>query len=68
VARLVKGKTLIVIAHRLSTICDADKIYVIEHGRIHSSGTHNELLAENGLYRKMWNAHISAKDTEKEEL
>lgn len=68
VAQLVKGKTLIVIAHRLSTIKDADKIYVIQDGTIESSGTHEELLAEEGLYWNMWNAHISAKDTDKEEL
>lgn len=62
VARLVKDKTLIVIAHRLSTITDSDKIYVIEDGRINSGGTHSELLSMNGLYAKMWQAHISAKD------
>lgn len=62
IAKLVAGKTLIVIAHRLSTVCDADKIYVIRDGHIDSSGTHQELLAMNGLYSKMWNAHISAKD------
>ena len=67
IAKLVAGKTLIVIAHRLSTVCDADKIYVIRDGYIDSSGTHQELLAMNGLYSKMWNAHISAKDCDCEE-
>lgn len=67
VARLIKGKTLIVIAHRLSTITDSDRIYVIENGVINSSGTHSELLEMNGLYSKMWQAHISAKDKGAEE-
>ena len=62
VAQLVKGKTLIVIAHRLSTVKDADCLYVIRNGQIDSSGTHEELLAMNGLYKDMWEAHISAKD------
>ena len=63
VARLVRGKTLIVIAHRLSTIADADKIYVIQNGSVDSFGTHAELLAEKGLYSRMWESHISAKDS-----
>lgn len=62
VAQLVKGKTLIVIAHRLSTVKDADKLYVIKDGVIDSEGTHEELLAQNGLYKKMWEAHIESKD------
>ncbi len=62
VAKLVAGKTLIVIAHRLSTVKDADKLYVIKDGLIDSSGTHEELLAQDGLYKNMWEAHIDAKD------
>ena len=62
VAKLVKGKTLIVIAHRLSTVSDADKLYVIKDGRIDSEGTHEELLAKGGLYKNMWTAHIESKD------
>lgn len=65
VAKLVQGKTLIVIAHRLSTIADADRIYVIDKGHVDSFGTHGELLKNNGLYKKMWEAHISVKDTVK---
>ena len=64
VAKLVAGKTLIVIAHRLSTVKDADKLYVIKDGIIDSCGSHEELLAQGGLYKKMWEAHISAKDGE----
>lgn len=62
VAQLVKGKTLIVIAHRLSTVKDADKLFVIKDGLIDSEGTHEELLAKNGLYANMWKAHIESKD------
>ena len=62
VARLVKGKTLIVIAHRLSTVMNADRIYVIKDGCIEEQGTHSELLAHQGLYSAMWAAHISVKD------
>lgn len=63
VARLVRGKTLIVIAHRLSTIVDSDKIFVVEDGRIRANGTHGQLLSNCPLYKKMWDAHISVKDT-----
>ena len=62
VARLVKGKTLIVIAHRLSTVMDADQIIVVDHGNIESSGTHKELLNKSRLYKTLWDAHISTKD------
>lgn len=63
VARLVRGKTLLVIAHRLSTIAGADRIFVIRDGRVAAQDTHGELLAQCGLYREMWQAHIAAKDT-----
>ncbi len=49
-----QGRTTITIAHRLSTIADADQIIVVDQGRIAESGTHNELLARNGLYARMW--------------
>ena len=65
VSRLVKGKTLIVIAHRLSTIKDADQIIVVDKGKIDSRGTHEELLKEAGLYKDLWEAHISSKDSMK---
>ncbi|MCM1253662.1 MAG: ABC transporter ATP-binding protein/permease [Clostridium sp.] len=63
VAKLVKGKTQIVIAHRLSTIADSDRIFVVKNGKLNAQGTHEELLAGNGLYRDMWEAHISVKDS-----
>lgn len=62
VARLVQGKTLIVIAHRLSTIADADRIFVVDDGRIVEEGTHRQLLENGNLYSKMWKSHIGVKD------
>ena len=50
--RFLKDKTVITIAHRLSTIRDYDRIYVLEHGIITESGSHEQLLAKNGLYKK----------------
>ncbi|MBO4560164.1 MAG: ABC transporter ATP-binding protein [Lachnospiraceae bacterium] len=67
VAKLVRGRTLIVIAHRLSTIVDADRIFVIDDGRVEASGTQEELLATCPLYRKMWEAHTIARDEDEEE-
>ena len=63
VARLVRGKTLIVIAHRLSTVADADRITVVNDGRIEAAGTHAELLQICPLYKKLWNAHITSRDS-----
>jgi len=67
VAKLVKGRTLIVIAHRLSTITSADRIFVIKDGNVEGSGTHEELLEKCGLYRKMWEAHSMARDEDVDE-
>ncbi len=64
VAKLIKGRTLIVIAHRLSTIVDADKIFVINNGCVEASGTHEELLKSSILYKRMWEAHSIAKDAD----
>ena len=66
IAKLVAGKTLIVIAHRLSTVKDSDQIFVVNDGNVAAHGTHDELLAACPLYKEMWNAHISVKDTAKE--
>ena len=61
IARLTKGKTLLVIAHRLSTIKDADNIVLLKNGAVECSGTHSELLEKSALYYDMWQAHIGAK-------
>lgn len=62
ISALTKGKTLIVIAHRLGTIADADKIVVVEDGKIAAQGTGKELLANCPLYAKMWEAYLGVRD------
>lgn len=60
ISGLVAGKTLIIIAHHLSTIVGADKIVVMDHGRVSAEGTHHELLESSLLYRSLWNAQQEA--------
>lgn len=53
-AKLMKGRTVVVIAHRLSTIMHADKIFVISNGKVIESGTHKELIGNNGSYANLY--------------
>jgi ABC-type multidrug transport system fused ATPase/permease subunit len=58
--RLLKGRTAIVIAHRLSTVRNADRIYVIDEGTIVEQGSHEDLIAQGGLYRDLYERQFMA--------
>ena len=67
---LTKGRTVIMIAHRLSTVVGADKILVLEGGRVVEQGSHRELVETGGLYARMWadyNQSVQWKITSEEE-
>ena len=61
---IAKNRTTMVIAHRLSTVADAQQILVLDHGRIVERGTHQALLAANGLYAQMWERQQAKNDEE----
>lgn len=61
-SHLIKGKTVLVIAHRLSTISNADQILVIDKGQVAECGTHDKLLAEKGIYTRMWNTYSQSRE------
>lgn len=61
-ARLKQGRTTVVIAHRLSTIVDADTIFVMADGRIAETGTHDELLARGGAYKRLYTMQFAGED------
>ncbi len=58
VHRLMQGRTAIMVAHRLSTIQDCDRIMVMHHGRIRETGTHQELLQQNGIYKRLYELQL----------
>jgi ATP-binding cassette subfamily B protein len=62
---VLKDRTAIIIAHRLSTIVTADEIIVLDKGQVAERGTHQNLLAQNGLYQKMWNRQQAFREAEK---
>lgn len=57
--RLMQGRTSIMVAHRLSTVQHADRIIVMHHGRIRESGTHQELLKQDGIYKKLYELQLA---------
>lgn len=57
---MVKGKTAFIVSHRLGSARLADRILVMQDGRLEEDGTHEELLGKNGLYRKMWEAQAES--------
>lgn len=59
-ANLAQGKTVVMIAHRLSTVRNVDRIYVIRDGTVVEQGTYQDLMAQNGLFRQMWDNYQTA--------
>lgn len=61
--RLGKERTVLVIAHRLGTIRNADNIIVLKDGQVAEQGTHDDLVAQNGVYADMWNMQLHSSST-----
>lgn len=66
IAELAKSKTVILISHRLANVVDADNIYVMQDGNTVESGTHTELLKNNGVYAELYNSQIHLENYTKE--
>ena len=61
---VMKGRTTILISHRVSTIRNADRIYVIEHGRVAEEGTHSQLIARGGYYADLYQKQLLEEELE----
>jgi len=61
-SELIRGKTVLLIAHRLPSIMSAEQILVFDKGELTQQGRHQQLLAENGLYAKLWNSYQVAQN------
>jgi ATP-binding cassette, subfamily B, multidrug efflux pump len=65
IAELMAGRTSLVVAHRLSTVLHADEILVLQHGEIRERGSHRELLAQEGLYYRLYQLQLSGQEVRK---
>jgi ATP-binding cassette subfamily B protein len=65
IAELMEGRTSLVVAHRLSTILHSDEILVLQHGEIKERGSHRELLAQGGLYHRLYQLQLRGQEVRK---
>ena len=62
----MKGRTSLIIAHRLGTVRNADRIYVLQNGKVAEEGTHDELIAKDGYYASVYRTQSTRADLEAE--
>ena len=67
IRQLAREKTVLLISHRLANVVDAQQIYVLEHGAVAERGTHQQLLKQDGLYRRLWDAQYALEHYGEEE-